>query len=107
MSTLSTGDLKLEQAGIIEAQEIFYNLSYDELFKHETDPSLEGFDRAIVSEFGALNIDTGKFTGRSPKDKYMVEDDTTRDTVWWKDEGTDPIQINFHKKRGTILKDYR
>jgi len=88
MSTLDTKNLNLESNGITDAKEIFYNLSYDELFTHETAEGLEGFEKAQISEFGALNIDTGKFTGRSPKDKYMVEDDTTRDTVWWKDEGT-------------------
>lgn len=88
MSQLDTTSLNLESIGITGAKEIFYNLSYDELFAHETAKGLEGFEKAQISEFGALNIDTGKFTGRSPKDKYVVEDDITRDTVWWKDEGT-------------------
>ncbi len=50
------------------------------------DPSLEGFEVGVESEFGAVKVDTGIFTGRSPKDKYIVMDDTTRDTVWWKSE---------------------
>jgi len=76
-------NLNLEEIGIIETKELFYNLSYDELFKHETDPSLEGFEKGIASELGAVAVDTGRFTGRSPKDKYIVEDEVTKDTVWW------------------------
>jgi len=73
----------LEQLGIQNIEEIHYNLSYDELFRHETDPDLKGFEKGVVSEFGAIAVDTGKFTGRSPKDKYIVEDETTKDTIWW------------------------
>ena len=73
-------NLNLENFGITDAKEIFYNLSYDELFAHETAEGLEGFEKAQISEFGALNIDTGKFTGRSPKDKYMVDGKSRRGT---------------------------
>ncbi len=83
MSTLDTTNVNLENLGIKNVAELFYSLSYDELFKHETDASLEGYDKGIVSEFGAVAVDTGKFTGRSAKDKYIVEDDTSRDTIWW------------------------
>jgi phosphoenolpyruvate carboxykinase (ATP) len=62
-----------------------HNLSYEELFKHETAAHLKGLEKGIVTTLGALNVDTGKFTGRSPKDKYIVLDDTTKDTVWWAD----------------------
>src|SRR3989338_2187480 len=83
MSTTNTTNLNLEQFGISDIKEIFYNLSYEELFKHETNPTLEGYDKGIVSEFGAIAVDTGKFTGRSAKDKYIVEDSVSRGTVWW------------------------
>ncbi|HBO97191.1 MAG TPA: phosphoenolpyruvate carboxykinase (ATP) [Candidatus Omnitrophica bacterium] len=73
----------LASVGLKDRAEILYNLTYDELFACETDPALEGYERGIVSEFGAVAVDTGKFTGRSPKDKYIVEDDLTRNTVWW------------------------
>lgn len=73
----------LASLGITDCAEIFYNPGYDELFSHETDPSLDSYDRGIVSQFGAVAVDTGKFTGRSPKDKYIIRDDRTRDTVWW------------------------
>lgn len=73
--------------GINDTSEIIYNPDYDLLFKEETAPGLEGFERGQVTELGAVNVDTGIFTGRSPKDKYIVRDDTTRDTVWWADQG--------------------
>jgi phosphoenolpyruvate carboxykinase (ATP) len=74
----------LKNIGIKSSKEVFYNLSYEELFKHETDPSLTGFERGQLTTLGAINVDTGKFTGRSPQDKYIVVDDVSRDTVWWK-----------------------
>ncbi len=83
MSNVNVSQLNLESTGITDYKELFYNLSYDELFKHETDPLLEGYEKGIVSELGAVAVDTGKFTGRSPKDKYIVEDEVTKDTVWW------------------------
>lgn len=78
---------ELAQYGIDTSLEIFHNLSYDELFKHETDPSLEGYSRGVVTNTGAVSVDTGIFTGRSPKDKYIVMDDVSRDTVWWSTQG--------------------
>ena len=83
MSPLDTSRLNLEEYGISDIKEIFYNLSYDELFRHETSPDLEGYERGIVTQFGVVAVDTGKFTGRSPKDKYIVEDHVSKDTVWW------------------------
>ena len=53
----------------------------------ETLPGLEGYEKGVVTELGAVAVDTGIFTGRSPKDKYIVKDDTTRDTMWWSDQG--------------------
>lgn len=79
----ATNQLNLEGIGITEVKELYYNLSYDELYAHETDPSLEGYERGIVTNLGAVTVDTGKFTGRSPKDKYIVEDETSKDNVWW------------------------
>jgi len=83
VDVLGAINLNLENFGIKDIKGLFYDLSYDDLFKHETDPSLTGYDWGIVSEFGAVAVDTGKFTGRSAKDKYIVEDDVSRDTVWW------------------------
>lgn len=80
-------DLKtqLKETGIIDPLEIYYNISYDDLYHHELDPSLTGFDKAYKTKSGALSVDTGIFTGRSPKDKYIVVDDETKDKVWWAD----------------------
>lgn len=67
----------------IASERVFYNPSYDELFAHETDPGLNDHAKGTVTSLGAVAVDTGRFTGRSPKDKYIVRDDTTKDTVWW------------------------
>ncbi len=76
-------DLGLKNIGISSWTNLIRNPTYDELYKHELDSSLEGFERAWKTTFGALAVDTGRFTGRSPQDKYVVEDDVSRDTVWW------------------------
>ncbi|MBK7171801.1 MAG: phosphoenolpyruvate carboxykinase (ATP) [Bacteroidales bacterium] len=75
--------IDIEQYGIKGIEEVYYNLSFEELFKHETDPSLIGFERGTLSTLDAINVDTGVFTGRSPKDKYIVMDSVSKDTVWW------------------------
>jgi phosphoenolpyruvate carboxykinase (ATP) len=69
--------------GITETKKVYHNPSYDLLYEHETDPNLKGYEKGIVTEMGAVNVMTGVFTGRSPKDKYIVMDDKTKDTVWW------------------------
>ena len=73
----------LEKLGITGIKEIVYNPTYEQLFEAEMDPSLTGYDKGQVSELGAVNVMTGIYTGRSPKDKFIVMDDTSRDTVWW------------------------
>ncbi len=83
MPKVETASLHLQKYGINEFKELYYNLSYDELYKHETDPSLQGYERSIVTELGAVAVETGKFTGRSPKDKYIVEEPSSKDNVWW------------------------
>ena len=77
----------LTQYGIVDASEIVYNPSYEFLYEEEMSLGLEGFERGKLTESGAVAVDTGIFTGRSPKDKYLVRDDTTRNTVWWSDQG--------------------
>jgi phosphoenolpyruvate carboxykinase (ATP) len=76
-------NLDLSRYGITDVQEIVYNPSYELLFKDETNPSLQGFEKGYVTELGAVNVMTGEFTGRSPKDKFIVKDETTKDTIWW------------------------
>ncbi len=73
----------LASYGISDVSAIYYNLSYDEFYVHETNPNLEGFEKGQVSELGAINVMTGDFTGRSPKDKYIVKDSITENTIWW------------------------
>lgn len=73
--------------GIKNVKHIYYNPSYEELFEHEMDPSLEGFERGVLTKSGAVSVDTGIFTGRSPKDKYIVYDETSKDNVWWSTMG--------------------
>ncbi|MBR4359603.1 MAG: phosphoenolpyruvate carboxykinase (ATP) [Clostridia bacterium] len=76
-------NLDLTRYGITSTKEIVYNPSYELLYKDEMDPSLEGFDKGQESELGAVNVMTGIYTGRSPKDKYIVMDENSKDTVWW------------------------
>ncbi|MBR2329407.1 MAG: phosphoenolpyruvate carboxykinase (ATP), partial [Clostridia bacterium] len=75
--------IDLSKYGITGTTEIVHNPSYEVLFNEETNPALEGFDKGQVSELGAVNVMTGIYTGRSPKDKYIVMDDNSRDTIWW------------------------
>jgi len=75
--------LDLSKYGISNVSEIIRNPSHEVLFQEETKPELEGFEKGQVTELGAVNVMTGVFTGRSPKDKYIVEDDVTKDTIWW------------------------
>ena len=73
----------LEERGITNVKEIVYNPSYELLFKEETSSSLEGYEKGQVTELGAVNVMTGVYTGRSPKDKFIVEDENSKDTIWW------------------------
>ena len=75
--------LDLTKYGITGTTEVVYNPSYEELFAAETDPTLEGYEKGQLTELGAVNVMTGIYTGRSPKDKFIVMDDTSKDTVWW------------------------
>ena len=73
----------LSQYGITGATEIVHNPSYDELYKEEMKADLEGYEKGQESELGAVNVMTGIYTGRSPKDKFIVMDENSKDTVWW------------------------
>ena len=77
----------LIKLGINDVKELIYNPSFDALYKDEMNPELKGFDVGQETELGAVNVMTGIFTGRSPKDKYIVKDDVTKDTLWWRTEG--------------------
>ena len=73
----------LSKYGITGTKEIYHNPSYEDLYKDETDPSLTGYDKGVDTELGAVNVMTGIYTGRSPKDKFIVMDENSKDTVWW------------------------
>ncbi len=76
-------NVDLTKYGINGVTEIIHNPSFEELFVAETDPTLEGFEKGQVTELGAVNVMTGIYTGRSPKDKFIVMDENSKDTVWW------------------------
>ena len=76
-------NLDLTKYGITGATEIVHNPSYEMLFEEETKPELTGYEKGQVTELGAVNVMTGVYTGRSPKDKYIVVDENSKDTVWW------------------------
>ncbi len=75
--------IDLTKYGIENAAKIMYNPSYDELFNAEMAPGLEGYDKGVMTELGAVNVMTGVYTGRSPKDKFWVMDEVSKDTIWW------------------------
>ena len=85
--------INLKQYGITGTTEVIYNPSYDELYREETRKGLRGYEKGQVTEMGAVNVMTGVYTGRSPKDKFFVMDETTKDTIWW----TSPEYKNDNK----------
>lgn len=82
-NTQFTKSISLEKYGINNTQEIIYNPSFEFLYNEELSSNLSGYERGHLTELGAVNVMTGEFTGRSPKDKYIVEDAVTKDTIWW------------------------
>lgn len=78
---------ELSRLGIVNVNDLIYNPSYETLFTETTQTTLQGYEKGTITESGAVSVDTGIFTGRSPKDKYIVMDDVTRDTVWWSTQG--------------------
>ena len=76
-------NINLAKYGIKNATKVIYNPSYEELYKAEIDPSLTGYEVGQKTELDAINVMTGVYTGRSPKDKFWVMDDVTKNTIWW------------------------
>ena len=79
----TTKSISLEKYGIKNVQEIIQNPTFEQLYNDELNPNLQGFEKGQLTELGAVNVMTGVFTGRSPKDKYIVKDSITEDTIWW------------------------
>ena len=75
--------IDLSKYGITGATEIIHNPSYEALFEAEMAPTLEGYEKGQLTELGTVNVMTGIYTGRSPKDKYIVMDENSKNTVWW------------------------
>ncbi len=86
-------NIDLSKYGIKNVKEVIYNPSYEQLFKDEMDQSLTGYEKGQLTELDAVNVMTGIYTGRSPKDKYIVVDKNSKDTVWWTSEGLSLIHI--------------
>ncbi len=97
--------LDLSKYGINGAVEILHNPSYDVLFAEETKPELEGFEKGQETEMGAVNVMTGIYTGRSPKDKFFVKDETTKDSIWWTSEEYKNDNKPLSTETWSILKD--
>lgn len=97
--------IKLCQYGIKGTSEVLYNPSYEVLYNEETKPELEGFDKGQVTELGAINVMTGVYTGRSPKDKYIVMDENSKDTVWWTTEGYKNDNHPMSEETWAVVKD--
>jgi len=87
VESIMTNNPDLSSYGIRDTAEILYNPGYETLFAEETADHLQGYEVGFQTDSGAISVDTGDFTGRSPKDKYLVRDDTTRDKIWWSDQG--------------------
>ncbi len=78
--------IDLSKYGITDVKEVYHNLSYDEFYKHELNPELKGYEKGYLTNLGAVSVDTGIFTGRSPKDKYIVKEETSENNIWWRNE---------------------
>ena len=100
--------LNLRKYGIKNTREVLYNPTYEVLYNEETKPGLEGYDKGVVTELGAINVMTGVFTGRSPKDKYIVYDKTTREgapgEIWWT---TEEYPNDNHKMSEKVWKEVK
>ena len=97
--------LDLNQYGITGTTEIVYNPSYETLFDEENKAGLEGYEKGQLTELDAMNVMTGIYTGRSPKDKYIVMDENSKDTVWWTTEGYPNDNHPLSEENWSILKD--
>lgn len=86
--------LGLDKIGITSADKVFHNLSYDELYHHEIEADPDTYERGRITKCGAIAVDTGRFTGRSPKDKYIVRHPDSESNVWWSGTGSDNHEIS-------------
>ena len=102
---ITTMTLDLAKYGITDVKQIVHNPSYEQLHKDETAEGLVGYEKGVVTELGAMNVMTGIYTGRSPKDKFFVVDDVSKDTVWWTSEEYKNDNKPLSEASWKILKD--
>ena len=95
----------MSKYGITGVTEIVHNPSYDQLFAEETKPGLQGFEKGQVTDMGAVNVMTGVYTGRSPKDKFFVKDAVTENTIWWTSDEYKNDNKPISEKSWKVLKD--
>lgn len=96
----------LERQGISNPKEIIHNPSYEEIFQAEIDPGNSGFEKGILTKSGAVAVKTGIFTGRSPKDRYIVKDNVTEDTIWWDGHINRPTSVEiFDELKDVVTND--
>ncbi|WP_119327887.1 phosphoenolpyruvate carboxykinase (ATP) [Cysteiniphilum halobium] len=95
---------QLKKCGINETKEIFHNISFEGLYDHETSAIAQGYEKGIETATGAVAVDTGKYTGRSPKDKFIVETAEAKKNVWWAKDGSDnkPLSIESWQHLKTL-----
>ena len=98
-------NIDLTQYGITGATEIIHNPSYEFLYEEEMKPELTGYEKGVETELGTVNVMTGIYTGRSPKDKYIVMDENSKDTVWWTTEGYKNDNHPMSEETWAIVKD--
>ena len=98
-------NIDLSQYGITGATEVIHNPSYDFLYEEELKPELTGYDKGQLTELGAVNVMTGIYTGRSPKDKYIVMDENSKDTVWWTSDGYKNDNHPMSEETWAVVKD--
>ncbi|MDR2520842.1 MAG: phosphoenolpyruvate carboxykinase (ATP) [Bacteroidales bacterium OttesenSCG-928-I14] len=97
--------INLNKYGISSDIAVVYNPSYEELYKAETDSQNKGFEKGMLTNTGAVSVYTGKFTGRSPKDRYIVKDKTTENTIWWDGNINKPVsQAIWHDLEALTIK---
>ncbi|MFA6879853.1 MAG: phosphoenolpyruvate carboxykinase (ATP), partial [Bacteroidales bacterium] len=98
-------NIDLSKYGITGVKEVLYNPSYETLYKEEMEPGLTGYDKGQLTELGAVNVMTGIYTGRSPKDKFWVMDEKSKDTIWWTSDEYKNDNKPASEKTWGVLKD--
>ena len=94
---------ELHDYGITGYHEVSYNASYEELYQAEVSHQRKGFEKGALTDSGAVAVKTGIFTGRSPKDRYIVKDDITKDTIYWDDKVNFPTTDEIYQDLKSLV----